>query len=305
MTTPFTTGRVITGAIGLIVTPVAVALVVAGGDHFTRLYSSFGGAPTLAQSVGPTLMFVVGVLLLVGVVVTGLWSSAGLLAAGVTGLLPLAAVIFPALTIWIWGVLPGSEIFANGMVSGQPLIIPAVLGAMGLALLLVRRLPLRTNVTPSILGYLIAPVALTLSAWLMTVGLAIGPMRALQTFRLDSDPVAILTILGALVLLIGGIVVVRWSPAALVAPAVALLIVATFGADRERLGSAVASLPDDHVRTAAALVITGTALIVALLYLAFTVVVLVRRRIRLRGAGVSAAEPSSVPSPKWEPDPTP
>lgn len=138
--------RIITSVIALIVTPIALGMVATGGMQWrfavmAGAYPGFEG-PSLAV---PVLQIAGGVLLLMAVVFTGIWSSAGLLTAGVLSLAPLVLASAPALMMGLYRLLNGAipREWLDGLLMGIPLLLLPVLGGLGIALMMLRRHPVR------------------------------------------------------------------------------------------------------------------------------------------------------------------
>jgi len=214
--------RLVSIVIALVLTPTALILLSIGGTSVSRAFFSFGFERDLAPLIGPLLLQMLGVILVLAVIATGLWSSAGLIAIGILSVLPLAFAIFPGVLWTVYGASPRE--WGDGLIYGIPLSVVPVLGAMGLVLALVRRDPRPTSGALGAIGLVASPVLLAGAAWLTAWGVAEGSLLAFQRFQFDLRPDAALAMLGGLVLAVAGIVVARWSPYALLLPGIALLV---------------------------------------------------------------------------------
>ena len=287
-----TVSRLITVAIAVVITPIAVGLLASGGTTWLMTYFQYGGARDgFGTLLMPTLLQALGNLLLLAVVLTGIWSSAGLLAVGVLALVPLAFALFPALLLEAYRalgpVLPPEWI--GGLTYGIPLVLFPALGAMGVVLANVRRHPERTATALSLVGLVAAPILLVAGIWLLSWGIARGQFTALQQMRFDFLPDAAAAVLVGVLLSAAGVLIARWSTFALVLPAVGLLVLSLLVLFPDAVFSMLGRIPMIG-RTMPQLLILGVGTAVALIYLAFTVVVLrVRARARAMATDISAS----------------
>lgn len=289
--------RLLTIVTALVVTPIAIGLLSSGGYVWANVVMTryaYGG-PDLAVFAGPVAMQLLGLLLLAGVVITGVWSSAGLLAIAVLGLIWLVLSAIPAVMIEVYrgagSILPQG--WMDGSIYGIALALYAALGAMGLVLFSVRRRPSPGRTGAALLGILLAPLALLIGGWLFIRGVAGGQMQALMLSSLSFNVVATLAVLGGLLLIVLGIGVTHWSPWALLLPAVALLAataVLMFPDSYPILG---AVLPADTVQTAFMFFLLGGGTATAVVYLAFTAV-MHRMHARASSAPQAVGAPQTV-----------
>lgn len=276
--------RLITIAVAIVLTPVALTLLSAGGQIVNVVFFSFG-RPDLGALGGPLLLQALGVVLLILVLLSGVWSSAGLLAAGVLSVAPLVFALFPSILFALYRVVPRE--WVDGLVYGVPLLVLPVLGAMGLVLFLVRRRARVGGTALSVVGLLAAPLLLAAAAWSISWGIAEGTLRAMQQLDLEFRPAPALAVLGGVVLLVAGVLVSRWSPFALLVPAVVLLASSVLLISApEVFFPALRDLPRGINTVLPTLLLFGAGATTALLYLAFTAVLL---RVRSRAAAVEAA----------------
>ncbi|SMQ68423.1 hypothetical protein [Agreia sp. VKM Ac-1783] len=98
-------GRIVSSLIGLILTMPALFLVISGGG---RGYSQTLMEKNAELDIGAILLALVGLMLLLVVVLTGLFSAAGLLVGGVlTTAAGAAFVIDPGVARWVAEFVPG------------------------------------------------------------------------------------------------------------------------------------------------------------------------------------------------------
>ncbi|WP_435749070.1 hypothetical protein [Microbacterium sp. PMB16] len=290
-----TLARLITVIIAVVITPVAVGLLASGGTKWLMTYFEYGSSGDgFGPLLMPTLLQALGILLLVAVVLTGVWSSAGLLAVGALALVPLAFALFPALLLESYRVL-GPVLpreWIDGLTYGIPLIFFPALGAMGIVLANVRRRPERPATVLSILGLVAAPILLVAGICLLAWGIARGQFTALQQFRFEFLPDAAAAVLVGTLLAIAGVFVTRWSTFALVLPAVALIVLSLLILVPDVIFSTLGGIPMIG-RTLPQLVILGVGTAIALIYLVFTVVVL---RVRARALVVRSVAGTQYPT---------
>lgn len=268
--------RIITALIGLIVTPIALGLLSTGGWGWYAAVGSFDGFD-LSALAGPTALQAIAIALLVGLVLTGLWSSAGLLAAGILSIVPIAFALFPSLLMSVYQLrLPLPREWIDGLSYGVPLAILPVLGGMGLALWSARHRPARSGPLQAI-GLIASPLLLLGGGWMLTLAAA-RAVQALQRFELGVAVDAAAYAVGGAVLIVAGLFLTKWSPFALLLPALVLIVITPLTIMR---GSAffgfVITLDRDTATGLTVLVTLGAAVAAALIYLAFTLVMVLTR----------------------------
>ncbi|GAB3632156.1 hypothetical protein GCM10027421_15090 [Microbacterium shaanxiense] len=310
-----TTARITTALIGVIVTPIALGIISAGGIEAYRLFTMFGYTGVgLTEFAGPIALQILGLLLLVGVVATGLWSSAGLIGVGVLGLAALVLAVVPGLMLELLISAPPflPRAWGDGLYYGLPLLVCTVLGAMGLSLMLIRRSTRGVGAGVVVGGFVAAPVLLAVGGWLLVWGNGEGQMNAVRTFDTSINPLVALALIVGAAFTVAGIGASRWSPWSLVIPAlflllISLLFVTTMGAPVFR-----GIVPMDLLRSGTPMVMVGVATAVAVAQLAFTVVLLIiSRRGRLPAASVPVADHGAYPvgqhpvAPQWIYPPAP
>lgn len=302
-----TTARIITALIGAIVTPIALGLISGGGIRVYQFFSMSGYAKVdLGVYVAPVALQLIGLVLLIAVVATGLWSSAGLIAAGALGLVALLFAIAPGLLLELYGIVPAfiPREWFDGIFYGLPLAVYAVLGAMGLTLVMIRRTTHGAGGGLAAGGLFAAPVLLAIGGWLLVWGIAEGQMRAVATFDTSINPLAALAVIVGVVFTLAGIGVSRWSPWALVIPALVLLVISLLFVISMSVPELRSLIPFELLRVAMPFVVTGGAVTVAVAQLAFTTVrVIAGRRARHFSASVAAAEQGAYPVAQYPPAP--
>lgn len=289
-----TAARIITALIGVIVTPIAVGLISAGGFVWARFFLSYS-APTFDLTVlGPPLLLqLLGLILLAGVIATGIWSSAGLLAVGVLGIFAAIIAIAPTLLVELYRflspVLPLEWI--DGIGYGIPLVLFPVVGGLGFAVALIRRRPQRPSAGAQIIGLIAAPIVLLIGGWLLVWALSFGQRRALINFDFTFDPVVAAAVIGGFVLVTAGALLVRWSPFALVLPALVLLVISVLFVIPQVYGTLFRALPIEVSGIASTIFLLGGAVAVAVAYLVATFVLI---RVRSRGIAITPPDASGT-----------
>ena len=296
--------RIITAVFSVIVAPVGVGVLNAGGRTWQYAFGAYGGVDA-AEFAGPVLLQALGILLLLAVVATGFWSSAGLLSVGVLSVVPIVLALFPVLLLDMYQSPLPME-WVDGIMYGIPLALFPAFGAMGLALLLSKRYPARPNTALSVVGLFVAPVLLIAGAWLLTLGLARGTLVALQQFRFDFAIDAAASVLVGVILIVAGIMTTRWSPFALLLPALVLLIITPMSLTPvSGFYDLIFRASMDLSRALLPLLLTGAGVAAALSYVLFTVVLLrARRRARVGGAPIGPYA-QTYPYPPAQPYPAP
>ncbi|WP_217178586.1 hypothetical protein [Streptomyces sp. AC495_CC817] len=288
--------RIIAIVFALIAAPAGAGMLSTGGREWSLAFSAFGPIdPTTL--LGPVLLQILGGILLLAVVATGFWTSAGLLATGVLGLGALAGALLPAVVLPLYRS-PVPSPWVDGLVYGVPLVLFCAFGAMGLVLLLARRSPARPHPALQIVGLVATPVLLAGGALLIALGLARGPLVAFQQYRFDVAPDAVAALLAGVVLVLVGILLTRWSPFALLLPALVLLVLTPMAlTPASPLYDAFLRTSMELSRTAPLLLSMGTGVVTALAYVLFTVILLrVRSRVRiLPGTYVAPLGPDGYP----------
>ncbi|MFJ4223956.1 hypothetical protein [Microbacterium sp. NPDC089695] len=284
-----TLARLITILLALVFTPVALVLLSLGGQTVAQGFFEFGYRQDLSPLIGPLLVQALGVLLLVVVVLTGVWSSAGLIAVGAFTVVALAMSAFPVTLSWLYRVVPPPWI--DAAVYGIPLVVLPVLGVMGIVLARVRRDPRARGAGLGALGIVLAPLLLAGGGFALAWSVANGSLLALQRFQFDPQPLAIAAALGSVLLIVAGVGVTRWSPFALLLPGVVLLVGSiALAAAPQAVFPILTSLPRGVNVVVPTLILYGGSATAGLLYLAFTAVLLrVRAQARLTPPGETDA----------------
>lgn len=287
------TARLITIVIALALTPVALILLSLGGQTVTLTFFAYGFDGDFAPLVGPLLLQTLGLVLLVLVVLTGIWSSAGLIAMGLLSVVPLIVAVFPVTLSWLIRIAPRE--WGDGLIYGVPLVVLAILGTMGLVLALVRRDSRPKGAALSVIGIIAAPVLLAGGAWAIVWGIGDGVLFALQRFQFDIRPGASLAVFAGTLLVVAGIAVTRWSPFALILPAVVLLVASIMLlAAPDAVFPMLLQLPRGMNTVVPTVLLYGGGAAAGVLYLAFTAVLLrVRAHSRLASGGSAGTGDSS------------
>lgn len=295
------TARLITIVIALVLTPIALILLSIGGQTVTLTFFAYGFEGEFAPLVGPLLLQALGLVLLILVVLTGIWSSAGLIAIGMFSIAPLIVAVFPVTLSWLIRIAPRD--WGDGLIYGVPLLVLAALGTMGLVLALVRRDPRPRGAALSVIGIIAAPLLLAGGAWAVVWGIGDGVLFALQRFQFDIRPGASLAVFAGTLLVVAGIAVTRWSPFALILPAFVLLATSILlVAAPDSVFPMLFELPRGMNTVVPTLLLYGGGAAAGLLYLAFTAVLLrVRAHSRLLGGGSAGAGHSSSSPAQYPP----
>lgn len=212
------------------------ALVAIGGQRLLQAYMRLDLGSTVAVTgVG---LQIAGTALLVLAVLTARWTPVGLLCLGTLSLATLAASAFPLALYSAAANLPAiASSPLNLTLVGVPQVLGAVMGGVGLALLLRQdgRRSLRTGPADSrpsasgagthVIAAVAAPILFVPGLLVLLRGVS-GAMRSVQML-MESNPLWLIAIAGGLVLLLAACFTVRWSPFSLILPA---LIVAVFTA---------------------------------------------------------------------------
>ncbi|MFF5625213.1 hypothetical protein ACFY5A_07575 [Microbacterium sp. NPDC012755] len=265
--------RIITALFAVVVAPIGAGLLSAGGRAWYYTFTAFGGFDT-SRLLGPVLLQAVGILLLLAVVATGFWSSAGLLTVGILALASLVFAIFPSLLLSMYQA-PLPQEWVDGIVYGIPLALFLAFGAMGLVLLLARRSPARPRMAMNIVGLVAAPVLLTVGIGLLAFGISRGMLVALQQYRFDVSFDAIAAVLSGAVLVVAGVMTTRWSPFALLLPAVVLLVLTPLSlSPGSGFQDVLFTLSREMSRSVPPLLVMGAGVAAALAYALFTAVLL-------------------------------
>lgn len=287
--------RLLTTLYALAITPLATGLLAYGGSGWLRIYSTRGylGDSTTDLLLGPAGLQILGgaglgILLLASVVATGIVSSAGLLVAGALGLLSLVLSAVPSLLIAVYqGLLSFVPLESvDGFAYGLPLVLHTLMGGLGAALVITRRRP-DPHLAASLVGLLVVPALLLLGASLQLGGIGNGVLRAMRTFDTRISVVTIALIAGGCLLLWLGAAASRWSPYALLVPALVLLAaVVPFLVPAAPLPPGIWSSPT--AASAASFLLIGGGVAAAVILLVQTAVqAVVRRRARLSGSAAS------------------
>lgn len=270
--------------LAIIVTPIGTALLGSGGSawrvEMEEARASEAGFDIVA-TLGPAGLQLLGIVLLAGVVLTGLWSSSGLLAVGVLGIIALVLSVMPAVQMEVVRVvtLVIPVTWYASIATGLPPVLYAVMGAMGVVLYGSRRRPASRGTASAVVGLILAPLLLFLGGGTIAWGLGSGQIRAAQAFEYAFDPVVAIAVIIGFIVIVAAVGLTRWSPWALVIPAVALLAISIAMAFPQPHAFVVGSLPFEVMAPTSMFFVLGGGAAVAVISLAFTPVLLkVRRR---------------------------
>jgi hypothetical protein len=303
-----TLARIITVIIAVVLAPLGVGLLTGGGRVWMYTVFQYAREIDLGTLAGPTALQALGILLLVAVVITGIWSSAGLIAVGVLSLAPVIFAMFPVVFVAFQRAIRMPLEWTDGFVYGVPLVILPVLGTMGVVLAMVRRRPEPKGAALGLVGGVLSPVLLSAGVLLTVWGLSTGMQYAYQLADWTVQPVTVLAVLGGVILIVAGVGVTRWSSFALLLPALFLLVINALVLLPDVLFPVLFQLPREITSALPPLVIFGTGTATAILYLSYTLVLL-RVRSRAQQAPASSiatpqygqhplsAHPTSPPSP--------
>lgn len=283
--------RLITILIAVVLTPVALGLLATGGTPWLMAvfrYASPG--PDLGVLAGPMLLQVLAIAMLVVVVLTGIWSSAGLIAVGILSIVPVLIALAPGLLVPVYR-LPLPREWIDGLSYGIPLLIMPTLGMMGVVLAAVRRRPEPRGIGLGIAGYVLAPLLLAGGAWLVLWGVGRGMRLALQQFRFDFVPEAFVAVIGGLLLVLAGIAATRWSPFALLLPATVLIVLTAVAVFPSASSSLFVALPRELLASLPTVLLIGGGMAAAIVFVTFTVTLArVRSRARLAETDMPASD---------------
>ena len=208
--------------------------------------------------------------------------------AGALGLLSLVLSAVPSLLIAVYQGLPSFVPLesVDGFAYGLPLVLHTLMGGLGAALVITRRRP-DPHLAASLVGLLVVPALLLLGASLQLGGIGNGVLRAMRTFDTRISVVTIALIAGGCLLLWLGAAASRWSPYALLVPALVLLAaVVPFLVPAAPLPPGIWSSPT--AASAASFLLIGGGVAAAVILLVQTAVqAVVRRRARLSGSAAS------------------
>lgn len=227
-----TVARLLTILYALVVTPLGTSLLVYGGINWMRYTMSRGiqSQPLLDFLASPPGTRVVlgvgaGVLLLVSVVASGIFSSAGLLVVGAMSVVSVVLSVAPGLLNSLHVALPKelAVVVLDAFSYGVPLVLHPVMGGLGLGLVIARRRP-DPHLAVALVGIVLLPLVMLLAAWLTLRGLADGAVHNAATFYSEPLPVSVIVmiVLGALLLSLSA-AAARWSPYSLVIPGLVVL----------------------------------------------------------------------------------
>lgn len=226
---PTITARVLTVVIALVCVIAGLALSAEGGFRLLRTYSALDFS---LSSIGMALaLHVAGALLFAAAALTGLWSSAGLLACLVLGLAAFALAATPSMAIALFTSIGGLPLpWFSTLFQGLPQFVLLTLGAAGVAIKLQRSAsrPRKGSGTAvgHVVGLLGSPILIIGGLLVAARGIEANYALVLRFADGPADPRSVFLIFIGGLMLFGGVLLARWSPFALVLPAFVLLLAA-------------------------------------------------------------------------------
>lgn len=237
------------------------------------------------------------ILLLVGIVATGMASSAGLILCGAMGAGAVLLAALPSLLFELYRFVPPGPLteLLLSLPYAQAVLLLPLLGGLGIGLAIARRRP-DPSVVLSVLGLVLVPLVLVGATALLLTGYAQAMISVIMQMRIDFDlESALLCVLGA-VLLAAGAAATRWSPYALLLPALVVLGT-TIGLHVVGLSVVPPALWSDPAgNTLISFLTTGGGFVLSAILFLHTIVLAVvrsRSRRRTRLAGASAWDDAS------------
>lgn len=282
--------KVLTGLFALLATPVGVLLLTWGSMPWRRAVSQAYAGQSPFDLIPPGAMAQllagtgIGIILLLAVAASGILSSAGPLVGALWGVIPVVLGAVPMLMVtgyevlgWSWMTLPVLEALSLG----HGLVIPPLLGGIGISLALARRRP-SPPVAASLLGLVLVPLLLGGALVLTLQGHARGLAWTLMTLDAPARMLPTLLLLAGVLLLVLAPALAAWSPYAGVLPALALLALSVGSAVRPDLVFSLLFGAGPEASLIATFLFSGGSALVALLLLAHAAALLVVRRRSLR-----------------------
>lgn len=226
--------HVIAVMVALTSTLVGLGLVVEGSGQVWQAFARLDFSMS-STTVG-FLLQLAGIIFITVAALTGIWSSAGLITVSIIGLgaLALSAMPLAAATL-LQSVEVLSTHWYSALFSGLPQFVCLALGAMGFAVMLQRRAHPRSKrssggnggvIAGHIVGIVLAPL-LTVGGVVLTLrGIEANRIAALTYMESFTDPGANALIIGGAALFTVGVFLVRWSPFALLLPALITFVAA-------------------------------------------------------------------------------
>lgn len=278
-----TVARVVTVLIAVVITPIALVLLWFGGRGWIAAMEDARASGTgidLMEVLGPLALQLLAVILLVGVVATGVWSSSGLFALSVLGVIALVLSVVPAALSALSGVgatvVPLSWLAAT--LSGLSLVLYPAMGAMGWVLYDARHRPASRGATLTAVGVVVVPLLVFLGGGVIAWGAGYAQLRAAQLFEITFQPAVAIAMVVGVALLVASVALSRWSPWALMIPAVALLAISIVLAFPRLHATVVGALPLEVVGPTSEFFLLGGGVAAAAIAFAFTFVLRTRRQ---------------------------
>lgn len=220
--------RVLIVLLALVALPLSTLALAFGTGRLswflTQVHAPAWELPFTAEAVAALAAAVGGLLLLALLLLSGVASSAGLLAVAALSVLDLLLALRPGLILTLTEPLSGelADALRQWIASGIPLLLHLLLGGAGIALAIARRRP-DPPAAGSLLGIVVVPVVMGAGVVLVLLGAFEGMQQALRAVELSVPPrSAVLVLLGAVLVLLSA-AATRWSPWSGILPALALL----------------------------------------------------------------------------------
>lgn len=292
--------RVLTILLALVLLPLSTVALAFGtsrlGQHLMTYNAPPWELPLTAETVTALLAIGVGLLLLALLALSGIASSAGLLAVAVLSVLDVLLALWPGLLLTLTEPLRGQLGLAllQWTSTGIPLLLHLLLGGAGIALAVARRRP-GTPAPVSLLGIIVVPMLMLVGAGLVLVGAYEGMQQALRSLDLAFSPRSAVLVLPGAVLVLLSAAATRWSPWSGVLPVLALLGLTALWLLPVARTAVTAELPGTlFLLASTAVLYGGTAAAAVLLGVHTAVLGVVRRRARRRPSP-TPEQPSPAP----------
>lgn len=283
--------KVLTGLFALLATPAGVLLLTWGSMAWWRAVAQSYMGQNPLELLPPAAMaqllagMGIGTILLLAVAASGILSSAGPLIGALWGVLPVVLGAVPMLLVTWYQSFGGSGmplLVLEALHLGHGLLIPPLLGGMGISLALARRRP-APPLLAALLGLVLVPLLLGGALLLALEGHARGVALTLQTLGAHTELLPALLLLVGVLLLVLAPALTAWSPYAGVLPALALLALSVGAMVRRDLLSSLPLGAGPSAAFVTTYLLSGGFALIALLLLTHAVALLVvRRRARRR-----------------------
>lgn len=220
--------RALTILLALVLLPLSTLSLAVGTSRMAQHLMVFNAPlwelPFTAQTVTALLAIGVGLLLLCLLLLSGIASSAGLLAVAALSVLDVLLALRPGLLLTLTAPLHGELGLAllQWTTTGIPLLLHLLLGGAGITLAIARRRP-DPAAPASLLGIVVVPVLMLVGSALVLRGALEGMQMVARALDLSLPlRAAVLVLLGAVLVLLAA-AGTRWSPWSGILPMLALL----------------------------------------------------------------------------------